>query len=115
MTEIVKRFHRVDIQLYTLFPQKGNQLRISASALVARDIKWNHPVAAEFLESFIDRGPVLIEVHRHSNVKCANIVKICISCMRAQLQHKCTTAHIPGQYSSWRESIQSTESELPVK
>ena len=53
MAEIVQRFHGIDIQTNTLFPQKRHQFRVAASALVPRHIKRNDTLLTEAFQCLI--------------------------------------------------------------
>ena len=60
VTEVVERFHTVDIHSHTLFSQKFRQFRIPLSVLVSRYIEGNDSHLSEALQGFIDRCPPLV-------------------------------------------------------
>ena len=60
VAQIIQRFHAVHVDADALLAQKGGQLRIPPAPFVAGHIERHHPHLSKGLQSFVDRGPVLI-------------------------------------------------------
>ena len=59
MTQIIQRFHTVDIDADALFPEESRQFRISPASLMSRYIKRDNTHLTESLQSFIYWCPLL--------------------------------------------------------